>query len=400
MGELMSALDALAADDLHALFGPALLDRTAVLLTARNRIEAELTRTVREAEVMQAAEHDGLKTMASWLAGHAHLSRGAATRLVRDGRALAQLPAVAAAFADGVITAEQVSVIAAVATPEHVSAAAAQEVDLGEIDTALAQVAASRPHAQLRQVVAHYLARLDPDGPEPDPTEGRLLSIYQHDDGRISGRFDLDPVGGQKLLAGVESIVQANRPDGDARTRAQRQADALVQLMDNQLAAGTLPILRTVKPHLTITLGIQDLLDPAVGQGAARAGFGGWLSAMAARHAACDGSVTPLLLDADGQPMNLGRTRRLFPPHLRRATEVRDQGCIFAGCHAPTHWCDTHHVREWLADHGETSLENAALLCERHHTKVHHGFRIHRDPDGRWHTYRPDGTEILIPLRL
>jgi hypothetical protein len=36
----------------------------------------------------------------------------------------------------------------------------------------------------------------------------------------------------------------------------------------------------------------------------------------------------------------------------------------------------------------------------RHHTKVHHGFRIHRDPDGRWHTYRPDGTEILIPPPL
>src|SRR4051812_30447482 len=30
------------------------------------------------------------------------------------------------------------------------------------------------------------------------------------------------------------------------------------------------------------------------------------------------------------------------------------------------------------------------------HTKVHHGFRIERDPGGRWHTYRPDGTEILI----
>jgi hypothetical protein len=35
-------------------------------------------------------------------------------------------------------------------------------------------------------------------------------------------------------------------------------------------------------------------------------------------------------------------------------------------------------------------------------TKVHHGFRIERDPGGRWHTYRPDGTEILTgpPLRV
>ena len=66
---------------------------------------------------------------------------------------------------------------------------------------------------------------------------------------------------------------------------------------------------------------------------------------------------------------------------------------MFAGCHAPTWWCDAHHVLHWI-DGGETSVENAALLCERHHTKVHHGFRIERQPDGRWHTYT-DGTEIL-----
>ena len=64
----------------------------------------------------------------------------------------------------------------------------------------------------------------------------------------------------------------------------------------------------------------------------------------------------------------------------------------FAGCHAPTWWCDTHHKIEWALG-GETSLDNSALLCERHHTQVHHGYRIDRQPDGR-HTYRPDGTEI------
>ena len=97
MGELSSALDALAADDLHAMFGPQLLERTAELLRARNRVEAELTRTVREAEVMQAAEHDGLKTMGSWLCGHGHLSRKAAGRLLGNGRAMESLPAVAGA---------------------------------------------------------------------------------------------------------------------------------------------------------------------------------------------------------------------------------------------------------------------------------------------------------------
>ncbi|MGZ4565886.1 MAG: DUF222 domain-containing protein [Blastococcus sp.] len=399
MGELLSVLDALAADDLHALFGPPLLDRTQMLLAARNRIDAELTRTVREADVVQAAEHDGLKTMASWLTGHGHLSRRAAARLVRDGRALDQLPAVADAFAAGAITAEQVSVIAAVAKPEHVTAAATQGVDLGEVDRLLAETAATRPHADLGQVVQHNLARLDPDGPEPDPTEERFLSWFRSDDGRVTFHGQLDAVGGEKLLAGIESIVQANRPDGDTRTRAQQQGDALVQLMDNQLAAGTLPTLRTVKPHVIVALDLADLADPAVGPAAAETGFGALISAARARWLACDGTIGRIIMGPHGRPLDFGRSHRVAPPHLRRALDLRDKGCVFAGCHAPTYWCDVHHLVHWV-DGGETSEENSGLLCERHHTKVHHGFRIERDPDGRWHTYRPDGTEIVIPLRI
>ena len=83
MGELSSALDVLAAEDLHAMVAPQLLERTAELVRARNRIDAELARTVRRAELAQAAEHDGLKSMASWLRGHARLSAAAAAGLVR-----------------------------------------------------------------------------------------------------------------------------------------------------------------------------------------------------------------------------------------------------------------------------------------------------------------------------
>jgi hypothetical protein len=72
--ELTAALDALAAEDLSPLFGPALLDRLRPLLAAQHRLAAEVARTVREAEVSGAAEVDGLKTMASWLRGHGHLS--------------------------------------------------------------------------------------------------------------------------------------------------------------------------------------------------------------------------------------------------------------------------------------------------------------------------------------
>jgi hypothetical protein len=251
-------------------------------------------------------------------------------------------------------------------------------------------------------VVQHYLSRLDPDGPEPDPTEQRSLTIARHADGSISGRFDADAVGGEKVQAVLESFVQKNRPAGDLRTRAQQLGDALIQWADVTLAAGQAPVLRTVKPHVFVTVPLADLVDPDVGPATGQTGFGAQISAARARWLACDGEISRIVMGPDGRVLDYGRSHRFTPPHLRKAVELSDRGCIFAGCAAPTHWCDVHHVHEWLADQGPTSLENSALLCERHHTKVHHGFRIERQPDGTWRTYRPDGTEIVIyePLRI
>ncbi|WP_319946896.1 HNH endonuclease signature motif containing protein [Blastococcus carthaginiensis] len=366
---------------------------------AGNRLTTEIARTVRQGELTGAAEHDGQKTMASWLRGHARVSPAAAFRLVSSGRALEALPAVAAAAATGAVPAEALAVIAPVTSAANLAAAEAQGVDLAGVDAALAEVAATRPHAELRQVVDHYLARLDPDGPEPDPTEGRSFTLVRHADGSVSGRFELDAVGGEKVQAAIESVVQANRPAGDMRTRAQQSADAFVQLADNQLAAGTLPVLRTHKPHVVVRVDLEDLVDPATGPGAATLGFGTIISAARARWLACDGGISRIVIGPDGEVLDYGRRQRVSPPPLRRALEARDGGCVFAGCDAPAHWCDVHHLVHW-ADGGDTSLENSGLLCERHHAKVHHGFTIVRDADGRWHTYRPDGTEILILPRI
>src|SRR3954468_20163576 len=401
VGELQSALDALAAEDLTPMFGSQLLERLGPLLVLQNRVAAEIARTVRQCELTGAPEVDGLKTMQSWLRGHAHLSAAEAGRLVRSGRALAHLPATAAAFADGSITAGQVATMAPIASEEALAAATAQGVDLPAIEESLVGVAVGEAHEKLPQVVHVYLEALDPDGTEPDPTEGRRLSIARRADGSVTGRFDLDAVGGEKVQAAIESIVQASRPKGDDRTRAQQNADALVQLADNALAAGTLPFLRTVKPHVIVTLDGEDLTDTGTtGPGAASTGFGARISAARARWLACDGTISRIVMGPNGQPLDVGRTQRVVPPHIRRAVEQRDGHCVFAGCSAPTHWCDVHHLVHWL-NGGDTSLENSGLVCERHHTKVHHGFRIERDPHGRWHTYRPDGSQILIspPLR-
>ncbi|MGY1666834.1 DUF222 domain-containing protein [Geodermatophilus sp. SYSU D00696] len=375
------------------------LDDVAALIAERNRIDAALARRVRAAELAQAPERDGQKSMASWLRGHCRLSGSDAARLVTNGRALEHLPALAEAHDAGWVTAAQVAEAAGLLTPARRAAFAAAGVDLGEVDGVLTGVAVEQDHAALVAVVQHYQHACDPDGPEPDPTEGRSLTLSKHGDGSLSFRGHLDAVGGEKFQAALEPFVQRDRPAGDERTRAQRQGDALVQLADTSLASGQLPVLRTVKPHVAVRVDLDDLADPATGLGAATMGFGATISAARARWLACDGAISRVVFGPDGVPLDLGRSRRLVSRQLRRAVELRDGGCVFAGCDAPSHWADVHHLVHWI-DGGETSLDNSALLCERHHTQVHHGFRVERQPGGRWRTWRPDGTEITVPAPL
>src|SRR3954454_8382752 len=124
LAAVAAGLDVLAAEDLYALPGPGLLDRSARLIAARNRIDAELARTVRRAELAQAPEHDGQKSMAAWLRGHCRLFPPAAGQRVRTGGGWERLPAVAAGCAEGAVTGDQVAVIAEITKPEHLARAA------------------------------------------------------------------------------------------------------------------------------------------------------------------------------------------------------------------------------------------------------------------------------------
>src|SRR3954452_6101510 len=229
------------------MFGPQVLDRTAALLAAKNMLDAELARTVREGELTQAADHDGLKTMASWLRGHARLSPARSGSWCATGgrwRSCRRWPRRLPAGRSPPTRSRR--------SPPWLRGRTSRwprrrTWTWGGVDATLTEVATTRPHAELAQVVHHYLARLDEDGPEPDPTQGRVLSPAKHADGSVTGRFELDALGGEKLQTALEALVQAGRCAGDERTRGQQLGDALVQLAENALAAGGLPILRTVK---------------------------------------------------------------------------------------------------------------------------------------------------------
>jgi hypothetical protein len=173
----------------------------------------------------------------------------------------------------------------------------------------------------------------------------------------------------------------------DVRTIDQRRGDALVELCrravhvshsSNVATAGHTgssgPAPGTpagVKATVLVTIGLDDL-RARTRPGVVLAGLdgGALLGPETVRKLACDAAVIPAVLDADGHVLDLGRTRRLFTPAQVQALWLRDRHCTFPGCQTPASWCDAHHVTHW-ADGGPTDLDNAALLCGRHHTIVH-----------------------------
>ena len=399
MSELRSALEGLAVIDLAGLSDDALLDLVGELSTAANRVAAAMTSAVRAADRREAYRRDGAVSMKSWLRGSCRPAPAEATAVVSTGRRLEQLPATAAAFAAGEITPTHARVITSAMTPGRVAKAADAGIDLAETDRILADLARRTAPGETARGVARWVAGVDPDGALDDAAEvRRRLSMAAGLDGRVHLHGDLDAVGGEYLHAALTALMNGDRPAGDTRGHAERQADALVALARGALDGGSLPDVRGERPHVRVTIDWQSLCAErgAPGVAGGELGWSGPITPETARRLACDANVARIITGPDGLPLDVGRAQRTSTAAIRRAVEVRDGHCVFAGCDAPPEWCDVHHVLHW-AHGGPTSCDNGALLCERHHTACHEGgFSVSRDPGtSRWHTYRPDGTEIL-----
>jgi hypothetical protein len=175
----------------------------------------------------------------------------------------------------------------------------------------------------------------------------------------------------------------------DAAKRAFNRADALVSLAQAYLR-GDRPDRSPIEVVLTIprsSLHAEVAIDPIeVGEiGEA------FVSVEAARRLSCDAGVVEVVEDESGTPLSVGRKRRSIAGALKRALRKRDAMCTYPGC-AHRMFLEGHHIKHW-ADGGETSLQNAALLCSLHHRFVHeYGYSIEldagqrprfRDPHGR-----------------
>ncbi|MCM3921615.1 HNH endonuclease [Frankia sp. AiPs1] len=248
------------------------------------------------------------------------------------------------------------------------------------------------PHhlAKLAARLRETLTTIDtsPGGHNPH-TDSHTGELTDTPTGATLIHGELDAEGAALLRTALDSLA-APHPATDAtpdrRTPTRRRADALLDLITRALGAAAIPTGGGARPHLTVTIDWNTLL--ANGTIPALTSCGLPLPHSVLTRLSCDAEVSRIILSPAGMPLDVGRSTRTVPAHLRRALVARDRGCTFPGCDRPPSWCECHHCVHWTHN-GVTALHNLVLICGQHHRQVHH--------DGWTITFTDDGHPAYIP---
>lgn len=273
---------------------------------------------------------------------------------------------------------------------------------LGGVETTLVEYAGSLTTRELRRLVRGLQDRVDPDGAEPREDwlrEHSGVTIRQLPTGITRFVIDAHPESAGFVLAAIDAQTAPRRVafsdaseqseptddvTADTRTLAQKRLDAITTMARDFLAHDTGSLAGTsVTMLVTVPLEVLE-----TGTGTAQiAGLDEPISAGTARRLAACAEIIPVVLGSESEPLDVGRSERLFTHAQRRALAVRDGGCVWPGCTAPPGWCEVAHLIAWILG-GLTDLDNGALMCPHHHRRF--------DRDG-WALRREHGVAYLIP---
>ncbi|WP_369138466.1 HNH endonuclease signature motif containing protein [Modestobacter versicolor] len=356
------------------------------------------------------------------------------------------LPATLEALAEGRLTWEHATVLCDVVAPLDDEIRADAEARL------LARLGHKTP-PQLRAAAHRVVQRLDGQAIGRRVTAAlRERGITVHPTGDGLGTLSVTDLPLPVVRAMEDALRQyadaAATPD-DGRTRQQRMADCLVDLVLRPGEHGLAPvqaqltIIATVRTllggddpgevagdvvpaemlrALARALGLlpterptrsappEDPTDAADATDTARSGLAGLLAtrnlsgtALADRPqiALVDELTGQLLGLTDAAGLRAGSA--LGPPPtaayaptgaLRRHVQLRDRRCRFPGCRRPGTRSDLHHVVRF--PEGPTSAGNLCCLCRHHHRLVHQapGWRLDAVAGGGLRFTTPTGYEV------
>jgi len=351
------------------------------LARGRNLLELKFSELAAAFSRTDHYQAEGSYSPIHWLRLNCHMTSGAAADRVNVGEHVADVTASVEAMESGEIGYPHLALIAreAQALAESGSSRSFDEQRL---------LAKARDFSvgRFRDFCHHERHSNDPAGyaaTEADATHARSLELKTGEGGMLWIRGVLEPEGGAALRSALYTLAKRNGKD-DRRRLDRRLGDGLVELAHHALDGGRLPSRGGQRPHLQVTTTLETLAQQC-GAPAGDLEFSLPISAAAVRRLACDCSVTRVVLNADSQVIDVGRTTRKIPPAMRRALRVRDRGCRWPGCDRPASWTSGHHLKHWVRC-GRTDLANLVLLCHRHHWMVH---------EGQWQLVKTDAGEYL-----
>ena len=323
---------------------------------------------VAEFDALGGARVAGFRGTAEWLAWRCGIGVRAARDHVRVARGLAELPRVREALARGELSYSKARALT------RAAGAVAEE--------RLLEVARRATAAQLERLVRSLRTAPSADLDVARRAHGRrFVDWWWDEDGslRLCGRLPADD--GAAVAEAIETAAEALAAGAGAGMPrpplGARRADALAEIALSGCPR-TQVVLHVDEAALACT---AEAAEERAGEVCALEA-GPAVPSETARRLACDGDVMS----------DLGRSRRVVSPALRRRLELRDGGCRFPGCER-RHGLHAHHIHHW-AHGGATDGDNLVLLCRFHHRLVHEeGFSVRRRAGGVEFA-RPDGRMV------
>lgn len=395
-----------------------LADRLVALERVVRSAEAAIVAVVDAADRSRSWKVDGHASVRGWARSVVRWSELETRDRVRTVRLCRDAPVVAEELAAGRLGVAQVRELGRARSNPRVGHLLTDAVPL------LLEHAQSLPFREFRTCVQRWEALCDVDGAHRDHEaahEGRSAQAAV-----VGATFHLDARGG--VLDGtalMEILERFERAEFDAewdrlkaihgdamapslleRTAGQRRFDALVAIFER--AASTAPGARRPQPVVNLVMDVESweawlartvggqpeapLPDVDIDRQRSETTDGLQVDPAAVVAASLLGRVRRVVMDRAGVVIAMGRKQRLFTGSAREAALLQGTRCFWPGCGRRRTQID--HTVDWSLL-GSTDPANAGPGCERHNLFKNRGYTVWRDEHGRWHTQRPDGTEIV-----
>lgn len=342
-----------------------------------------------------------------------HLTRTEAANLRELGRKLEkELPATRESLADGRMGVAQAKTIADLDNRLAESAEPVPAEARRQVEAALAEYAASATTTETAHAARNARYRIDAETVEREMRgrrDERGITISGTLDGTRHLDGLLDPVSAS-IWDGFVDRTAAPAAPGDTRTAAARRLDAITDALElHQRISAGIPdgprlqescgdqpagnpyrrptaretgedpaiwrqgksfAWRKTSPAHLMVIASHDLLAGNPGAEPATLGDGTIIPAETARRYMCEAALNRVLLATEKEPLELGRTTRLFTPIQVKAMITRDRTCQWRGCEVPAMRCTPHHTVPWSRG-GESNTGNGIMLCPVHHRMSH-----------------------------